>query len=187
MISHNFFRISVLNQFVFRGPGSNAHKKRRWTDDGLDSTTTRLSSRDVRYFSIMGSMGLCMGSICARKDINWRAFCISRLQGMFWFDSFSLVLGIIGIHVDKIQNQVSASVLFTLFSRKVLTEYCSYIYLFDFDPRNVDTPIDIFNDAVDETLIFLVCMLMYYKADSGDMPLVIPPRVYPFLLILYTM
>ena len=65
--------------------------------------------------------------------------------------------------------------------------YCSYIYLFDFDPRNVDTPIDIFNDAVDETLIFLVCMLMYYKADSGDMPLVIPLRVYPFLLILYTM
>ena len=24
----------------------------------------------------------------------------------------------------------------------------NYIYLFDFDPRNVDTPIDIFNDAV---------------------------------------
>lgn len=131
MISHNFFRISVLNQFVFRGPGSNAHKKRRWTDDGLDSTTTRLSSRDVRYFSIMGSMGLCLGSICARKDINWRAFCISRLQGMFWFDSFSLVLGIICIHVDKIQDQVSASVLLcTLFVGMFLTVYAAIsIYL----------------------------------------------------------
>lgn len=61
----------------------------------------------------------------------------------------------------------------------------NYIYLFDFDPRNVDMPIDIFNDAVDEALVFLVCMLMYYKADSGDMPLVIPPRAYPFFLIMY--
>lgn len=39
----------------------------------------------------------------------------------------------------------------------------NYIYLFEFDPRNVDTPIDIFNDAVDETLVFLLCMLLYYK------------------------
>jgi hypothetical protein len=39
----------------------------------------------------------------------------------------------------------------------------NYIYLFEFDPRNIDTPIDIFNDAVDETLVFLLLMLMYYK------------------------
>ncbi|KAL3767430.1 hypothetical protein ACHAW5_004823 [Stephanodiscus triporus] len=44
----------------------------------------------------------------------------------------------------------------------------------------------LFNDAVDETLVFLVTMLMYYKADSGDMPLLIPPRAYPFFLIMYT-
>lgn len=62
----------------------------------------------------------------------------------------------------------------------------NYIYLFDFDPRNVDTPLDIFNDAVDETLVFLVCMLMYYKSDVGDMPLWVPPRAYPTFLILYT-
>mmetsp|Transcript_16374 Transcript_16374/g.29704 ORF Transcript_16374/g.29704 Transcript_16374/m.29704 type:complete len:872 (-) Transcript_16374:91-2706(-) len=69
----------------------------------------------------------------------------------------------------------------------VWTRYrINYIYLFEFDPRNVDTPIDIFNDAVDETLVFLICMLMYYKADAGDMPLWIPPRAYPSFLILYT-
>ncbi|KAL7543571.1 hypothetical protein ACHAXR_012896 [Thalassiosira sp. AJA248-18] len=79
----------------------------------------------------------------------------------------------------------------------VWTRYrINYIYLFEFDPRNVDTPVDIFNDAVDETLVFLVCMLMYYKvsisdnflqeADAGDMPLWIPPRAYPCFLILYT-
>jgi len=62
----------------------------------------------------------------------------------------------------------------------------NYIYLFEFDPRYVDTPVDIFNDAVDETLVFLICMLMYYKADTGDMPLWIPPRAYPSFLILYT-
>jgi len=69
----------------------------------------------------------------------------------------------------------------------VWTRYrINYIYLFDFDPRNVDTPLDIFNDAVDETLVFLICMLMYYKSDVGDMPLWIPPRAYPSILILYT-
>eukprot|EP00970_Alexandrium_tamarense_P012905 scaffold3146_cov186-Alexandrium_tamarense.AAC.6 len=62
----------------------------------------------------------------------------------------------------------------------------NYIYLFEFDPRNVDTPIDIFNDAVDETFVFLVSMLMYYKADAHDMPLWIPPRAYPLFLICYT-
>jgi hypothetical protein len=39
----------------------------------------------------------------------------------------------------------------------------NYIYLFEFDPRNIDTPMDIFNDAVDETLVFLLLMLIYYK------------------------
>jgi hypothetical protein len=39
----------------------------------------------------------------------------------------------------------------------------NYIFLFDFDPRNVDTPVQIFNDCVDESLVFLTCMLLYYK------------------------
>jgi len=64
----------------------------------------------------------------------------------------------------------------------------NYIYLFEFDPRNVDTPIDIFNDAVDETLVYLICMLLYYKTDSDDqlLPNLIPPGAYPMFLILYT-
>ena len=39
----------------------------------------------------------------------------------------------------------------------------NYIFLFDFNPNIVDSPLAIFNDAVDETLFFLVCMLLYYK------------------------
>jgi hypothetical protein len=39
----------------------------------------------------------------------------------------------------------------------------NYIYLFDFDPRLVDTPVRIFTNCVNETLVFLVCMLLYYK------------------------
>ena len=46
----------------------------------------------------------------------------------------------------------------------------NYIYLFEFDPRNVDTPIDIFNDAVDETFVFLVSMVMYYKVSTQYWP-----------------
>ena len=39
----------------------------------------------------------------------------------------------------------------------------NYIFLFDFDPRIVDAPMMIFEDATDETLVFLILMLLYYK------------------------
>ena len=39
----------------------------------------------------------------------------------------------------------------------------NYIYLFDFDPRIVSSPLTIFNEAVDNSLVFLWCMLLYYK------------------------
>lgn len=42
----------------------------------------------------------------------------------------------------------------------------NYIYLFEFNPRFVRTPLMIFNDAVDETLVFLVLMLLYYKVSQ---------------------
>ncbi len=46
----------------------------------------------------------------------------------------------------------------------VWTRYrINYIYLFDFNPRIVSSPISLFNDAVNDTLIFLICMLLYYK------------------------
>lgn len=63
----------------------------------------------------------------------------------------------------------------------------NYIYLFEFDPRNISSAIEIFNDAVDETLVFLSLMLLYYKADAGDMPLWIAPRVYPLILVGYAL
>lgn len=74
------------------------------------------------------------------------------------------------------------------FSVYIWTRYrINYIYLFEFDPRNVDTPIDIFNDAVDETLVYLICTLLYYKTDSDDQIFedLIPPGAYPLFLILY--
>ena len=39
----------------------------------------------------------------------------------------------------------------------------NYIYLFDFDPRIVATPLGIFQNAVDNTLVFMVLTLLYYK------------------------
>eukprot|EP00522_Entomoneis_paludosa_P006853 CAMPEP_0172440198 /NCGR_PEP_ID=MMETSP1065-20121228/911_1 /TAXON_ID=265537 /ORGANISM="Amphiprora paludosa, Strain CCMP125" /LENGTH=924 /DNA_ID=CAMNT_0013188983 /DNA_START=235 /DNA_END=3009 /DNA_ORIENTATION=- len=63
----------------------------------------------------------------------------------------------------------------------------NYIYLFDFDPRIVSSPLSIFNSAVDNTLVFLICMLLYYKAGAHDMPGDdIPAGVFPFLLVMYT-
>lgn len=64
--------------------------------------------------------------------------------------------------------------------------HVNYIFLFDFDPRIVDTPIMILEDATDETLIFLSLMLLYYNSGAGDIPDIIPPGCYPFILVLYT-
>jgi hypothetical protein len=60
----------------------------------------------------------------------------------------------------------------------------NYIYLFDFDPRIVNSPLGIFNDAVDNTLFFLGCMLLYYKVHNGT-PVVFFLRrtiILPFLV-----
>jgi len=63
----------------------------------------------------------------------------------------------------------------------------NYIYLFDFNPRIVDSAVTIFNDAVDETLVFLTCMLLYYKAGAHDIPNWIPAGYFAGFLVMYTM
>jgi len=63
----------------------------------------------------------------------------------------------------------------------------NYIYLFEFDPRIVDSPITIFENATDETLVYLILMLLYYKAGSNDIPNIIQPGYYPFALVLFTL
>ena len=62
----------------------------------------------------------------------------------------------------------------------------NYIFLFEFDPRHVATPLSIFNDAVDETLVFLILMLLYYKSGLRAIPMLLPSGAYPVLLVLYT-
>jgi hypothetical protein len=50
----------------------------------------------------------------------------------------------------------------------VWTRYrVNYIFLFDLDPRNVSTPIGIYAQAVDNTLIYMLLMLLYYKVRSS--------------------
>lgn len=65
----------------------------------------------------------------------------------------------------------------------------NYIFLFDFDPRHVRTPIMIFDDAVTETLVYLVLMLLYYKSGAHDLPEIFADSsgIFPFLLVLYTL
>jgi len=62
----------------------------------------------------------------------------------------------------------------------------NYIFLFDFNPRVVRTPLEIITDAVDNTLIYLCLMLLYYKAGANDIPQVIPPGGYPLILVFVT-
>jgi hypothetical protein len=69
----------------------------------------------------------------------------------------------------------------------VWTRYrINYIYLFDFNPQIVESPLAIFNRAVDNTLFFLINMLLYYKAGAHDVPGHFPAGVFPFFLVLYT-
>jgi EXS family/SPX domain len=61
----------------------------------------------------------------------------------------------------------------------------NYIYLFDFNPHIVDSPMAIFNAAVDHTLFYLINMLLYYKAGTHDIPGKFPQGVFPFFLVVY--
>lgn len=61
----------------------------------------------------------------------------------------------------------------------------NYIYLFDFNPSIVASPLVIFNDAVDNTLIYCVLMLLYYKAGAHAIPGKLPAGVFPFVLVVY--
>jgi len=62
----------------------------------------------------------------------------------------------------------------------------NYIFLFDFNPRIVSTPVGIIKDAVDNSLLYASLMLLYYKAGINEIPLWIPPGSYPFILVFAT-
>jgi hypothetical protein len=63
----------------------------------------------------------------------------------------------------------------------------NYIFLFDFNPNFVASPIVIFNEAVDHSLVFLIVMLLYYKAGAHAIPFSAPAGVLPTGLVLYTL
>jgi len=62
----------------------------------------------------------------------------------------------------------------------------NYIYLFEFDPRTVNSSFTILNEAVDETLVFLICMLLYYKSCLDSIPKPFASGWYAFALVAYT-
>lgn len=73
------------------------------------------------------------------------------------------------------------------FSVWIWTRYrINYIYLFDFNPSIVASPLAIFNEAVDNTLAYLVCALLYYKKGADDLPGEYPAGVFPLALVVYT-
>jgi EXS family len=69
----------------------------------------------------------------------------------------------------------------------VWTRYrVNYIYLFDLNPYIVASPLVIFNDAVDNTLVYCVSTLLYYKAGAHAIPGSFPAGIFPFLMVVYT-
>ena len=74
--------------------------------DGLLMDWTQLR---LGYRLGMCSMGLYLGTIREGRAFDWRAFCISSVQGLFWFNSLALVLGVVGLYMDKIQDQLYLS------------------------------------------------------------------------------
>lgn len=69
----------------------------------------------------------------------------------------------------------------------VWTRYrVNYIYLFDLNPSTVASPLTIFQEAVNNTLIYFLSMLLYYKAGAHDIPFPFPAGIFPFLLVVYT-
>ena len=70
----------------------------------------------------------------------------------------------------------------------VWTRYrINYIFLFDIIPSTASEAFDLFRAAVDSTLIFMLLMLLYYKAGAHAIPHVIPTEMYPLILMLVTL
>lgn len=61
----------------------------------------------------------------------------------------------------------------------------NYIYIMDLDPSIVESPIALFNHAVDDTLVFLILMLLYYKAGAHDIPGNFPAGIFSGLTVFY--
>ncbi|GAX28880.1 hypothetical protein FisN_20Lh184 [Fistulifera solaris] len=70
----------------------------------------------------------------------------------------------------------------------VWTRYrVNYIYIMDLDPHLVRSPIAIFNDSVDDTLFYLITMLLYYKAGVHDIPGNFPAGIFPAIAVCYAL
>ncbi len=74
----------------------------------------------------------------------------------------------------------------------ILENFCNhmrinFVYLLDLSPKNVSSPRKIFDEAVNESIVYLTCMLLYYKVLVGGFPDWIPAGFYPVILMVYTL
>jgi len=104
------------------------------------------------------------------------------------------------VHGDKTIGATAAFPVFRACGGMLLIHWCwgistfvwtrfriNYIYLFEFDPRNVNSSMGILNEAVEETLVYLLCMLVYYKSCIGAIPYFCPSGYYAAFLVCYTL
>jgi len=133
----------------------------------LDWTQLRLGYR----------LGICtILCIWVCWDCLWNFISTEKatIGGLMAFPVFRAIGGLLLIH------------WFWALSVFVWSRYrINYVYLFDFDPRNVDTPLALFKEVTRETIIYYVLMLLYYKAFVHEIPDIMPPGYYPLILVLY--
>jgi hypothetical protein len=147
----------------------------KWAAPVVESQTW-ISYGHVRSPSTVGLLGLRVGVSQIWTLYNRRQNGLPCVPGLWGLAAASMVLGLQCLYLDSISVRVSDSAANTALlvcllshsSSVFVSAVCSvnYIYLFDFDPRIVNSPLGIFNDAVDNTLFFLWCMLVYYKVHS---------------------
>lgn len=116
------------------------------------------------HFSTSYRLGYRMG-MCAVLGI-W--VCWDCIWGLV-SDGNSTIGGRTAFPVIRACGGILLLQWFWACSAFIWTRYrVNYIYLFDFNPRIVNTTLGLFQDAVDNTLAFLVLTLLYYKV-SGDL------------------
>ena len=114
-------------------------------------------------FSCYGSAGIVFGKLLLTK-LTLFIDCTDFYKRGFVKDGHSTIGGRHAFPVFRGCGGLLLVHWFWAISVFIWRRYrINYIYLFDFNPKIVQTPMTILKDCVDETLVFLILMLLYYK------------------------
>mmetsp|Transcript_15468 Transcript_15468/g.30821 ORF Transcript_15468/g.30821 Transcript_15468/m.30821 type:complete len:917 (+) Transcript_15468:218-2968(+) len=62
----------------------------------------------------------------------------------------------------------------------------NYIFLLEFDPRHVRAPLEIMNECVDDSLVYLICILLFYNPENHIPQNILPTGSLVCFIFVYT-